>query len=79
MTDSLNVTVTAIDWPALYEPSVVDEDTDETVGAVVSITMALLLPSEFAAPGEGSVSIAFALSSTALIVPPLSVSELVAT
>ncbi len=36
MTDSLNVTVTAIDWPALYEPSVVDEDTDETVGAVLS-------------------------------------------
>jgi hypothetical protein len=37
VTDSENVTVTATVSPALYEPLAVEDDTDDTVGAVVSL------------------------------------------
>ncbi|MFM8968884.1 MAG: hypothetical protein ACKOI3_01335 [Actinomycetota bacterium] len=40
-----------------------------TVGAMVSMTIALFEPSEFAAPGDGSVSVAL-LFPASLIVPP---------
>jgi hypothetical protein len=53
-------------------------DSDETVGAVVSIIIALLLPNEFAAPGEASVNVAL-LAAASAIVPLLSASEFVAT
>src|SRR6185436_3734044 len=48
-----------------------------TVGAVVSITIFLLLPREPAAPGVGSVRIAL-FPAASLIVPPLRVSAVVA-
>jgi hypothetical protein len=41
------------------------------VGATPSMTMALLLPNELAAPGEASVKVAL-LPAASLIVPPLS-------
>jgi hypothetical protein len=47
-------------------------------GALVSITIALLSPSEPAAPGLASVSVAL-LVAASRIVPELSVSEVVAT
>ena len=46
------------------------ELTPLTVGAVVSTTNALLLPSEFAAPGEASVRVA-AFPAASFIVPLL--------
>jgi hypothetical protein len=48
-----------------------------TVGAVVSITIALFAPSEFAAPGVGSVRVALFPYMVSLIVPPLSASAVV--
>ena len=51
---------------------------EEKVGAVVSITRALLAPSELVAPGEASVRVAL-LPAASLIVPPFRASELVAT
>ena len=53
-TRSSNVTVMLTAAPALYGPSAVGEDTDRTVGVVVSITMFLLEPSEPSADGAGS-------------------------
>ena len=46
----------------------VDDETPVTVGAVVSITSALLLAREPAAPGVGSVSVA-AFVAVSVIVP----------
>ena len=51
---------------------------EEKVGAVVSITIALLFPSEPEAPGEARVSVAL-LPAVSLIVPPLRAREFVAT
>ena len=48
-----------------------------TVGAVVSIAIVLLADSEPAEPGEASVRTALFVAAS-LIVPPLSVSEVVA-
>ena len=53
-------------------PLAVVEVTLVTVGAVVSMTMFLLAPSEPRAPGVGSVRVAL-LVAASLIVPPLSV------
>ena len=51
--------------------------TELTVGAVVSMTMFLALPSEPAAPGAASVRTAL-LPAGSVRVPPLSASEFVA-
>ena len=51
---------------------------DEKVGAVVSMTIALLFPSEPEAPGEARVSVAL-LPATSLIVPLFNAREFVAT
>ncbi len=48
-----------------------------TTGAVVSMTSALLEPSEPGAPSPGRVSVAL-LAATSRIVPPLSVKDVVA-
>ena len=48
-----------------------------TVGAVVSMTIALFAPSEPLAPGEASVSVAL-LAAASRIVPPFSASDVVA-
>ena len=48
-----------------------------TAGAVVSMTIALLAPSEPLAPGEASVSVA-SLAAASRIVPPFSASDDVA-
>ena len=65
---SLKVTAISTTSPALYVSSAV-ASIDEAVGPVVSITRALFEPSEFAAPGEGNVSVA-SLFAASLIVPP---------
>ena len=52
------------------------EVTPETVGAVVSMTIALLAPKEFAAPGVAKVSVA-SLRAASLIVPPFKESAVV--
>ena len=62
--------------PILYVPSPVDDVTLLTVGAVVSITMALLLPNEPVAPGDGSVKTAL-FPAASLIVPPFNANALV--
>ena len=56
--------------------SVVKDVTEEIVGTIASITRALLAPSEPAAPGAGSVSVALLLAKS-LIVPLLSARALV--
>ena len=58
-------------------PSAVLEVTPLTVGAVVSMTMFLALPRLPAAPGAASVSVALFVAAS-LIVPPFSVSDVVA-
>jgi hypothetical protein len=70
---SLPVTVKVM----VPEVDVADVAAKVTVGAVVSMTSALLAPSELAAPGEGSVSVAL-LAAASLMVPELSASEVVA-
>ncbi|MFM9002196.1 MAG: hypothetical protein ACKOKA_01000 [Acidimicrobiaceae bacterium] len=65
---SLNVTSISTTSPALYVSSAVAAIV-EAVGPVVSITSALFAPSEFDAPGDGSVSVAL-LFAASLIVPP---------
>jgi hypothetical protein len=50
-------------------PFAVDELTPDTVGAVVSMTIALFAPSELAAPGDANVNVA-ALVAASMIVPP---------
>ena len=57
-TDSLNVTVTLTTELALYAPLSVAEDTDRTVGAVVSITMSFWVPSEPAEDVAGRLRLA---------------------
>ena len=52
--------------------------TEAIVGIAVSITKALLAPSEPDAPGDARVSVA-SLPAASLMVPPLSPSEFVAT
>ena len=69
--------------PVTVKVMVIDVDVEGlaarvTVGAVVSMTIALLAPSELAAPGEASVSVAL-LAAASRMVPELSASELVAT
>jgi hypothetical protein len=61
----------------LYDPSAVEDVTSLTVGEVVSMRMFLALPSLPAAPGEASVSVALFVA-TSRIVPPFSVSDVVA-
>ena len=74
MTASLPVTVKVM----VSEVDVADVAAKVTVGAVVSMTSALFAPSELAAPGEASVSVAI-LAAASRMVPELSASELVAT
>ena len=74
MTASLPVTVKVM----VPEVDVADVAAKVTVGAVVSMMIALLAPSEFDAPGEASVSVAL-FPAASLIVPELSDSEVVAT
>lgn len=68
--------------PVTVKVMVPEVDVDDvaakvTVGAVVSMTSALLAPSELAALGEASVSVAL-LAAASLMVPELSASEVVA-
>ena len=70
---SVNLTVTSMTAPALYEPLALVEETVATAGAVVSMTRSLLAPSEPAAPGDASVRTA-AFPAPSAIVPPLSAS-----
>ena len=58
-------------------PLAVEEVTLLTVGGVVSMTRALLPPSELPLPVAGSVSVP-ALPARSVIVPPLRASEVVA-
>ena len=69
-TRSSNVTVMLTTAPALYGPSAVGEDTDRTVGVVVSITMFLLEPSESAEDGRGSARSASLPAGSAIEAPP---------
>ena len=71
---SLPVTVKVM----VPEVDVADVAAKVTVGVVVSMTSALFAPSELAAPGEASVSVAL-FPAASLIVPELSDSEVVAT
>ena len=71
MTGSLNVAVTSITSPVLYVPFGLVDVTFVTSGAAVSITSALFAPSEPAAPGADSVSVAL-FPAPSRIVPPAS-------
>ena len=77
-TASLVVAVTFTDDPALYEPSAVDDENDDTVGAIPSITRALLAAKEFAAPGVGS-AVSAAVPVLSMIEPPFNDSAAVET
>ena len=68
ITPSLKLTCRVMTDPTLYDPSTFEELTDVTTGAVVSIQMALFAPSDPAAPGAGSVSVA-AFVARSVIVP----------
>ncbi len=78
VTDSEKVTVTLTTSPTLYVPFAEEADTEVTVGAVVSMTRALLAPKEFAAPGVARVKVA-SLPTASLIVPEFKAKEVVAT
>ena len=54
------------------------EVTEFTYGTIPSITIALLSPSELAAPGEASVSVA-SFKAASFMVPEFKAKELVAT
>ena len=69
----MKATVIVIESPALYEPSAVEEVTPVMVGAVVSITRALLSAKEPEAPGDAKVSVAL-FPAASLIVPLFNVS-----
>ena len=73
VTGSPKVTVTSITSPALYVPFALVDVTFVTAGAAPSITNALFAPSEPAAPGADSVSVA-SLLAPSWIVPPASAS-----
>ncbi len=59
-------------------PLVLVEVTLVTVGAVVSMIIALLAPSELVAPGDAKVNVAL-FPTASCIVPPFKASEVVAT
>ena len=69
VTDKLDVTSIQVALSAGF--------VDETVGAVVSIVIALLAPREPEAPGEGKVRVALLLALSRMV-PPLADRELVA-
>ena len=73
VTASEKATVIVIESPALYEPSAVEEVTPVIVGAVVSITRALLSAKEPEAPGDAKVRVAL-FPAASLIVPLFNVS-----
>src|SRR5258707_93283 len=75
-TGSLNATVTGTTWPTVYEPFAKPDVTFVTVGAVVSITIALFAPSEPAAPGDANVNVALFVAAS-VIVPPFRANEVV--
>jgi hypothetical protein len=81
-TVNLEVEIGVVDKVSLYVRTIeVPEEfstAEEKVGAVVSMTIALLFPSEPEAPGEARVSVAL-LPAVSLIVPPLRAREFVAT
>ena len=69
VTASLKLTWIDTILPTLYEPSAVDELTDVIVGAIPSITMLLLAPKLFAAPGAASVKLASLPAASRILVP----------
>ena len=71
---SLKVKVTVAVSPVFTAPTLL---VIARVGAVVSMTIALLAPSEFAAPGEASVNVAARPLLVALMVPLLSANAVV--
>ena len=76
MTGSENCTVISTVDASPYVPSAVVAETLDTVGAVLSITIALFAPSELAAPGVARVRVAGLLGDAVWdIVPPFSASE----
>ena len=75
VTDSLNVNVTGIGEVLVGLDAV---EVIDTVGAVVSMIIALFAPREFAAPGEANVNVAL-FAAASRIVPPFSAREFVAT
>ena len=70
VTASSNSTCTTIVDPALYESSVVEDVTDETVGSPVSTMMAFESPSEPGSPGSFR-SRSASLPAASRMVPPL--------
>ena len=74
VTASLKLTWIDIVLPTLYEPFVVVELTEVTVGAVVSMTMLLLAPKLFAAPGVASVKLASLPTESLIVMPVLTAS-----
>ena len=77
VTFSLKLTWIETVAAALYEPFAVDEVTLLTVGAIASTTSAFWPPRLEAPPTVGRVSVALFVAAS-LIVPPFSVSEVVA-
>ena len=73
VTASEKATVIVMESPALYEPSAVEEVTPVIVGAVVSITKALLSAKEPEAPGDAKVRVAL-FPAASLMVPLFNVS-----
>ena len=77
VTFSEKVTVTATISPVLYVPFSVDELTEDTVGAIPSITIFFCPPRELAPPTVGNVRVAL-FPAASLIVPLFSAREFVA-
>ena len=71
VTASVKATVIVIESPALYEPSAVEEVTPVIVGAVVSITKALLSAKEPEAPGELILKMHYSTQSNNVIISVL--------
>ena len=74
VTGSLKPASTWMTSPALYAPSAFVAERPETVGAVVSILIAVLASRLPAVPGAASVSVAL-FAAASRIVPPASASE----
>ena len=74
VTDLLKLTWIDIVLPALYDAFDVDELTDVTVGITPSITMLLLAPKLFAAPGAASVKLASLPTESLIVMPVLTAS-----
>jgi hypothetical protein len=71
-TASEKVTVTPIDTPALYAPLAVADVTFETVGLVVSTTIAAFAANEPAEPGHAKrKAAAYVAVAVSTILPPL--------